>query len=110
MEVILIRAARHVAIVAVLVLAVGGAGRLSPTHAMSLQQADIAQSAADTEGRPAAPGETLNPYGCAATLSREPIDSPAIAEGDLGAAEGPATAGNGMINPNVNTDCPPLPD
>jgi hypothetical protein len=106
----LIRYARHVAIVAVLVLAVGSAGRLSPTHAAALPQADVAQTGPDIEGRPPAPGETFNPYGCAATLSREPIDSPAIAEGDLGAAEGPGTAGSGMVNPDANTDCPALPD
>jgi len=109
-EPMLIRYARHVAIVAVLVLAVGGAGRLSPTHAASLAQVDVAQDIADTQGRPAAPGETVNPYGCAATLSREPIDSPAIAEGDLGAAQGPGTAGSGTPNLSVNPDCPPLPE
>lgn len=104
----LIRYARHVVIVAGLTLGVGGAGWVSPVHAAPLTQAEAVQGAPDVEGVPSAPGDTLNPHCCTATSAAEPIESPAIAEGDLGAAEGPGTADNGTPDLAANPVCPPL--
>jgi hypothetical protein len=109
----MIRHARHIAIVAALVVASSGAFQLTPANAAPNGQSGA--EAPDVLGAPPpAVGEPGNLNDCGSTVTSEPWGrSPAIAEGDLGAAEGPGTAGSGGApNLSANPDCPlpsPLP-
>jgi hypothetical protein len=104
--------ARHFAVVAALVLAFSGAPRTTPAIAAPHAQPS-AQHAEELGAPPDAFGETASLYGCAATLAEEPWgSSPALAEGDLEAAEGPGTESSSTPNLSVNPDCSqpsPLP-
>jgi hypothetical protein len=108
-----IRNARQLAMVAALALAVSGAAPSHVANAAPLGQIG-GQPPESVGAPPPAPGQTLNPFDCSAVIAEEPRGrSPAIAEGDLGATEGPGTAGSGgSVNLEANPDCPvsvPLP-
>ena len=104
---------RQLAIIAALAVAFSGAAQANLANAAPLGQVG-GQQPESIGAPPPAPGETLSPYDCSAVTAEEPRGrSPAIAEGDLGAAEGPGTAGSGgSVNLEANPDCPvsvPLP-
>jgi hypothetical protein len=86
---------------------VAGFGLPTPAAAVTPHPASQFQTAPERGDAPEAQGETATPIGCAATASEIPVDSPAIAGGDLGAAEGPGTAGTAASNPTANVDCAP---
>jgi hypothetical protein len=104
----MIRKARPGVILAVVVLAVGSPGPPGWGYAALQAQDEVSQAAAAIESRLLVPGETVNPYGCATTLPREPINSLAVAEGEMGAADGPSTTGSEIFSPTVNPVCPPV--
>ena len=104
---------RQLAMVAAVALAISGAAPSQVANAAPLGQVG-GQPPESVGAPPPAPGETLSPYDCSAVTAEEPRGrSPAIAEGDIGAAEGPGTAGSGgSVNLAANPDCPvsvPLP-
>jgi hypothetical protein len=94
-------------IAAALILGAAGFGLPTPAAASSQSAASFYQTVPERGDAPEAQGETATPIGCAATASQMPVDSPALAGGDLAAAEGPGTAGATVVNPTASVDCAP---
>jgi len=92
---------------AALMLGVAGFGLPTTAAATTSHPSSQFQTAPERGDAPEAQGETASPIGCAATASQVPVDSPAIAGGDLGAAEGPGIASTTAVNPTANVDCAP---
>src|SRR5436309_6509949 len=92
---------------AALMLGVAGFGAPMTAAATTHPPVSQFQTAPERGDAPEAQGETATPIGCAATASEIPVDSPAIAGGDLGAAEGPGTAGTAAVNPTASVACTP---
>jgi len=92
---------------AALMLGVAGFGLPTTAAATTHHPASQFQTAPERGDAPEAQGQTATPIGCAATASQMPVDSPAVAGGDLAAAEGPGTAGTTAANPTANVDCAP---
>jgi hypothetical protein len=92
---------------AALMLGVAGFGLPTTAAAITTHSASQFQTAPERGDAPEAQGESATPIGCAATASEVPVDSPAIASGDLGAAEGPGTASTTAANATASVDCAP---
>lgn len=90
-------------------LMLGAAAFGPPTTAAATTHPPVSQfqTAPERGDAPEAQGETATPIGCAATAFEVPVDSPAIAGGDLAAGEGPGTAGTPETNPTASVDCTP---
>jgi hypothetical protein len=88
-------------------LGVAGFGPQTTEAAINQPPVSQFQTAPERGDAPEAQGETATPIGCAATASEVPVDSPAIAGGDLSAAEGPGTAETVAANTTASVDCAP---
>jgi hypothetical protein len=92
---------------AALILGAAGFGVPAPAAAMTHGAASVYQTVPERGDAPEAQGETATPIGCAATVSEVPVDSPAVAGGDLAATEGPGTAGATAASATASVDCAP---
>jgi hypothetical protein len=92
---------------AALILGVASFGLPTTASAITHHPIGQFQTAPERGDAPEAQGQTATPIGCAATASEMPVDSPAIAGGDLGAAQGPGTAGTAAVSPTADVDCAP---